>query len=351
MIHKKPRGGQLKQLGQPFKRPNKTGWWLRWTDPMTRKRIIKGFHNKGYADHYRSILYARLNSDVITGVIDVPFSEAVAEYLQTYDVRGLRPPAKVEARLTLDKFKESVGVLKTRAVTQKTVDRFIVSRLGSSASRWTINKDIGNLKAFVRWCQHRRYMADGISLVKVKVQWRIVKALTSEQIKAILAACESQAWQVRVLLSLCTGLRKNDLDGLAVASIDLKRMTIDTTSQKTGKFYVGRPLPKAISPILKEYLSGKAGKLFEDVNVRKQWDALRIRAKLPGITRQDFRRTFSTLIQRIGSIGSAQTLLEHSDSRVTGEFYTDIEIVLRWKVNQLPVKEWIDPAATSIDGG
>ena len=46
-------------------------------------------------------------------------------------------------------------------------------------------------------------------------------------------------------------------------------------------------------------------------------------------------------MQKIGSIGSAQNLLEHSDQRVTEEFYTDQELILRWKVNQLPVRQWL----------
>lgn len=333
----------MRRLGKPFRWPGKSGWWIRWTDPLTQKRVAKGFHNKGQAEHFWGILYARLNSDVITGIIVVDLSIAIEEYLETYAVRGLRKSAKTEARLTLTKFKEHTGDISTKVITQKIIDRFIVHRIESQASRWTVNKDIGNLKSFISWCQKQRYLPDGFFLKKIKVERRIVKALTTEQIRAILTACPSLAWRIRVLLSLTTGLRKNDLDGLPASSVDLKRMTLDTTSQKTGKVFVGRPLPEALKPILKNYMAclDGTGKLFEDVNVRKEWDALRIKANLPDITRQDFRRTFATLMQRVGSIGSAQTLLEHSDSRVTGEFYTDTEMILRWKVNQLPVKEWM----------
>ncbi len=335
----------MRRLGKPFKWPGKTGWWIRWTDPLTNKRVAKNFHTKGQADHFWGILYARLNSDVITGIIEIDLPSAIAEYLETYNVRGLRKSAKTEAKLTLNKFKEHAGMISTKVITQKHIDRFIVHRIESKASRWTVNKDIGNLKSFIHWCQRQRFLPEGITLQKIKVERRTVKALTTEQIKAILAACKTQAWRVRVLLSLTTGLRKNDLDRLAATSIDLKRMTVDTTSRKTGKSYVGRPLPASLKPTLKDYMTSLdgTGRLFEDVNVRKEWDALRLRAKLPAITRQDFRRTFSTLMQRIGSIGSAQALLEHSDSRVTGEFYTDAEMILRWKVNQLPVKEWLKP--------
>lgn len=128
----------------------------------------------------------------------------------------------------------------------------------------------------------------------------------------------------------------------------VNRATIDTESIKTGKVYLSRPLPSAIIPALKSYVAGqiKRGlsldtRLIPDKNIRHGWETIREKAKLPNITRQDLRVTFSTLIQKIGSIGAAQNLLEHSDSRVTETFYSDMELLLRWRVNQLPVKEWL----------
>jgi integrase len=118
-------------------------------------------------------------------------------------------------------------------------------------------------------------------------------------------------------------------------------MVLDMRAQKTGKVFINLPLPDALRPTLRKYLAGRVGPLFGDTNVRKAWDALRIRANLPKVTRQDLRMTNSTFIQRIGSIGSAKTLLQHSSSRTTGEFYTDDEVVMRWKIQQLPVREWL----------
>jgi hypothetical protein len=62
---------------------------------------------------------------------------------------------------------------------------------------------------------------------------------------------------------------------------------------------------------------------------------------LPSDVRETPRVTNSTFMQRIGSIGSAKTLLQHSSSRTTGEFYTYEEVVLRWKVNHIPIREWL----------
>lgn len=328
-------------LGQPFQRKDKAGWWFRWTDPATKKRIHRWFPNKGIADNFRSVLLHRRFADCIPGGIPQTIEAAATEYLATYDVRGCRKSAQTEARLTLEKFKKSILLPKTSAITQKSVDAFVVGRLGSGASRWTVNKDIGNLHAFLAWCTKQRYIVGELSLKKVKVEKQVKKSLTTEQIQALLAACETPEWRVRILLSLTTGLRKNDLDSLPASAVDLKKMVLDMRAQKTGKVFINLPLPDKLRPILRKYLSGNSGQLFQDTNVRKAWYALRIRAKLPEVTRQDLRMTNSTFMQRIGSIGSAKTLLQHSSIRTTGEFYTDDEVVMRWKINQLPVAEWL----------
>jgi len=102
-----------------------------------------------------------------------------------------------------------------------------------------------------------------------------------------------------------------------------------------------RPIPTSAIDELRSYLNGLDRgqlRLFEDTNVRKEWEKIRGDT---GITRQELRITFSTLIQKIGSISSAQSLLEHHSSKTTTDFYTDQELILSWKVNQLPVREWL----------
>jgi len=102
---------------------------------------------------------------------------------------------------------------------------------------------------------------------------------------------------------------------------------------------MSRPLPTSALYELRSYLNGlNKGqvRLFGDVNVRKEFDKFRGKT-----TRQDLRRTFSTLMQMIGPISSAQQLLEHYSPRTTEEFYSDRELLLRWRVNQLPVDSWL----------
>ncbi len=330
----------MKMIGKPYKRPGKAGWWLRWTRPGTKKRLAKSFPTKGLAVHYQHILYTQINSDVFVGVIDIPISEAIDKYLEKYDLRGLSETTKVDVTATLDRFVKSTGNIRTKHLGQAHFGSYLLDRKGSVASH-TLNKDIGNLKAFARWATKNKYIKNEIELTKVKTQPSNRKALTTKQIRGLLKKCPTATWRVRILLSLVTGLRKDDIDRLPAAAIDLKRMTLDSKSKKTGKVFIGRPLPEESRCVLAGYVRSLPRgqvKLFGDVNVRRTWEKVRGKSTT---TRQDFRLTFSTLIQKVGSLGSAQDLLEHFDSRTTSEFYTDRELILRWKVNQLPVTEWL----------
>jgi len=130
---------------------------------------------------------------------------------------------------------------------------------------------------------------------------------------------------------------------------------IRTIAKKTGKPEVC-PLPNKLMPCLKKYLKSVKGQiLLDDKKIRNTWDAIRKKAgffkveKLDDgtkkivwtVTRQDLRRTNKTLLQKVGSIDSVRNLLGHSDHRVTEKFYTDTELIERWKVNQLPVDKWL----------
>lgn len=334
----------MRILGQPYKRPGKKGYWLRWTDPATRKRKTASFPTLALADLRRSILMQQINADVYIGCVSVPLSNARTEYLRKYNLRGLSIGAHTQAELTLRQFADLIGDPVTGDLTQNHFDMFIADRL-SSCSRWTVNKDIGCLTAFLNWASDpsRRYITQPIKLVKVKAPPIVTKALTNEQIHSLIERAPTDAWRMRLLLGLTTGIRKLDVDSLRTADIDLDTLTIRMTAVKTGKALTA-PLPDKLAPVLTGYIDGLPSgqeKLFADCNVRKTWDSFR-----DGITRQDLRKTFSTLMQLVGSISSARDLLQHSSARTTSQFYSDQDLILRWKINQLPVEKWLSQLKT-----
>jgi integrase len=330
------------------KRKNVKGWWCGWYEGG--RRHAKAFPNKVLADHFAKLKYVQLNSDVYTGLLDADWPEMIEVYEVSKQVAGFEDRSIYEALLTLKHFVRLAGPLGSRQLTQGALDRFILAR-GKEVKRYTLNKDISNLRAFLHWGQKKRYLAADLSVEKVKVTPREPRALNADQIKALLGAAgqRSACWRMRVLLLLVTGLRSGDVDKLTVADIDFGRNTVDTRSKKTRKHMPNRPLHVAIMPELARYVAelpaGQTRLLEGDTNTFKKWKEIRERAGLPTLRIHDLRATFSTTLQEAGASSAvAQELLEHSDPRVTMDHYTNIRDQHKAEaVNRMPVQKWLAP--------
>lgn len=330
----------MKKISKPYKVPNRKGLYLSWCERGKRKR--KQFNTLDEAKRFREKKYREVNRDVYD--VDT-FEDARDEFLERYDFKELSRDSKIQAKRTLRYFEEETNIINLSDLDQKAVNSFLKARRATNISKATINKEIRYLKAFVRWLVKKGYHNGRLEIDFVKTRPIIKKALTNEEIRRLLKVCPDKVWRMRILLSLVTGLRAYDIDNLQTSQINLKNALIDfTQSQKTGKVYYDRPLPSSLIPTLKDYLKGhKEENLLPIINLRKTWDAIRVKAKLPKTQRKDFRVTHSTLLQKIGSIDAAKHSLEHFSSRTTREHYTDWEIVMRWKIEQLNpiVKEWL----------
>lgn len=347
----------MQKVSIPFRRGGKSGWWIRWQDPSTKGRKMRRFNTKSLAEHFQHLLYHKLNSDVFISAIDAPWGMMIDEYLQSLDVKGRKRSTREIADRALTRFQEKTFLQSSASLTQGVIDAYLLSMIDSGLSPSTINKEVQRVKSFCAWAKRRLYVLSDYEIGKLPVSRIAVKCLTTEQIRSLLTACPSTAWKIRILLSLCTGLRRNDIDRAKIKDLGVACASLAYVAAKTGKVGTA-PIPNRLQPILVRYTANRAGRIFDDINVRKEWDNLRIRAgfyqlkdtagkAIPEnciwtVARKDFRRTFSTLIQQTGGLASAQQLLQHSSDKVTLDHYTDIELILSWRVNQLPVDKWIE---------
>ena len=298
---------------------------------------------------FRRRKYQEINSDVYDSV-DLSWKEAREMYLQHYDTDNLAASSKYAATQVLDVFADHFGPMPPKQITQRMVDDFFAMLLKKGQSPHSMNRYKGRLKAFMRWLADRSYHTGRIKIRMSKVQQVYHPSLTVEQVHTLLRHCPSQIWRMRVLISLVTGLRRDDIEALRRADVDVQGRQVRTRSKKTGKVGV-KPLPDALMPVLETYLAGKTGPLFPDINVRKEWDAIRLRAgyasRIDGkiknftVTRQDFRRTHGTLMGLADGLQAAARALEHSSTAVTAQYYSDLSLIQRVRVNQLPVADWL----------
>ncbi len=247
--------------------------------------------------------------------------------------------------MSLRNFERIVGKCSSKQVTQSAIDKFILKR-GTEVSRPTLNKDIRNLKTFINWCKKKRYINNGIELRELKEEERPVKSLNDVQIRKLLVAAEPYAaMKMRILLALGTGLRRGDIDSLKISDIDFEKNSISTTSRKTKKSMASRPVSAEIMTGLSKYVCGLdvgQEKLFKTKFSHRKWRKICIAAGLADLKFHDLRKTFCSLLAQNGvSTAVTQRLLEHSSPTLTNKIYTNVDPVLRYAVEQLPVSDWL----------
>lgn len=230
-------------------------------------------------------------------------------------------------------------------ISQGTVDQFILLR-GKEVQRPTLNKDILNIKAFIKWCQKKRYINEEIESRQLKEDERPVKSLNEAEIKKLIFAFRSYpTLKMRILLALGTGLRRGDIDSLKVSDIDFAHNNITTKSRKTRKSMASRPVPEPVMKELRKYikrLHSEDDRLFVDDFNYKRWRKICEKIGLTGLKFHDLRRTFASILAQNGaSTAVTQRLLEHSSPILTQKVYMNVDPVLRQAVDQLPVGKWL----------
>lgn len=328
----------MRKVSDPYRKGNDKGYWLRWRDPATNKPITRRFPTKKLASHYQHIIYQQLNADVFIGAIDYPWIDAKTEFLARYDME-CRPSTKKEAERFLKRFEEYCHPCGTRTINQALVDHYFKCRKKVSENPYTLNKDIERCRTLLNWLYKKRYSVARIELQKLKTPPPATKALTDHQIVKLLAACPHPEWQLRIIVALCTGLRKMDLYRLPKIAVDLREGRIDTTQAKTLKPFTS-PLPDALIKPLRNYLKTVSNdhRFFWDV-YNQQWLDKQFRNfRPPGVTIQSLRKTYST---RIEATGISTIALSHSSAAVTRQFYNDMDYIKYIRVNQLPVDKWL----------
>jgi integrase len=315
------------------------GWWVGWYE--SGKRKAKALPTKAFAEHYRHIKYTQLNSDVFTGTVTVDWQQMVEEYRHDKQVAGVVEDTLYEVALTLRHFERLVGRRNSKQITQDAIDRFILQR-GQEAKRTTLNKDIRNLKAFIRWCRKNRYTNGEIEIRQLKEDERPVKSLTNIQIRKLLSASRPyQTLRMRILLALGTGLRRGDIESLKASDIDFENSYVTTRSKKTRKSMGSRPVPLPVMAELKKYVSGldpEQEQLFSRRFNQHRWDKIRQKLRLGDFKFHDLRKTFGSVLAQNGiSTAVTQKLLEHSSPDLTNKVYTNVDPVLRHAIDQIPV--------------
>jgi integrase len=225
------------------------------------------------------------------------------------------------------------------------LDTFILKRSGEIKKN-TLNKDIKNLHAFLKWAVKNRFVTPDLKVRKVKVAPKPVTSLSEQQVKKLITiASKYPTLRLRILLALTTGLRRSDIEAIHIGDIQFDRNIIATRNRKAKKVMPERPIPEPMMTELSNHISmlpDRQEQLFSDKFSPKRWEKVRMAMGLPKLQFQDLRKTFASLLAQKGvSTAVTQRLLEHSSPQLTNDVYTNVDPVLRQAVNLLPVADWL----------
>jgi len=326
-----------------YKRKNVKGWWCGWYE--NGKRKAKALPTKALAEHFRYIKYAQLNSDVFTSVIDFDWHQIMDEYKRYKQVEGLEKSSIYEIVLTLRHYQRLVNPNSSKDITQQSLDTFVLKR-GEEIGKNTLNKDIKNLHAFLKWASKNRLVAPDLKIKKVRVAPKPVTSLSAQQVKKLITiASMYPTLRLRILLAVTTGLRRGDIEAIHIGDIKFDRNIIATRNRKAKKVMPERPIPESMTTELSNYvatLPDGQERLFSDKFSAKRWEKVRKAMELPKLQFHDLRKTFASLLAQKGvSTAVTQRLLEHSSPQLTNDVYTNVDPVLRQAVSLLPIADWL----------
>ncbi len=321
-----------------YRRANRKGCTVAWYE--SGRQRSKSLPNKKLALHFQAIKYQQLNSDVFLSAIGINWDDAAAEFLTRYATKGLAASTKYQAEMFLKRFTAICRPNTTKSLTQRMIDRYLTARQTEKLSPHTVNKDIERLKTMLAWLKKQGYHPGGLDITKLKTLPSKIRSLTDGQICKLIAAAPTDEWKLRIVFALSTGLRKMDLYRIPTADVDIETAWVRTAQQKTGKEY-SAPIPQLLADRLRVYLDKRSDDspyLFRVV--AEKWLDREFRKFRPGNeTIQSLRKTYST---RIESTSISTELLGHSDKSVTRRFYNDMDYIKFVRVNQLPIKKWLD---------
>lgn len=332
---------------------DKDKWRVGWYENGHKRSKVK--YSRNQALEFKADVEHRLNMGLPSALLTVPWDNLVADYIRSKEAGRRAPATLVEIKATLNNFARLVGRLKSTRIDQESIDKFKQLRGEEKALRGkdiisgnTLNKDLANLKAFVRYFSiDGAYIRPRLVIKPVKAIVKPVKVLTEEQIQTLLRSLKrfSPTYYIRALLALCAGLDLGTIDRIMIHDINFEVDTIDTFRPKKSKWHLSRPIQKAVMVEITKFVSEQPDgqmRLLPDLYRRNKWIELCLQAGVRS-TFHNLRKTYASLLQKKGvSLAIAKELLDHESIVTTQKWYTDVSSEHKAANDSLPVDEWLN---------
>lgn len=322
-----------------FKRKGYKCWYIRYKDEAGNwQQKSSGCLDKKAAEAVNRELEREITVPGYRGAGETSLEIAIEDHGREINNRGVAPGT---VKVFLDKIKPLTRLLgeqtPIRKIDAEKVDRYISSRLSENVSRHTIGKELSTLRGILTTAQRLgKFHVDPRTVLPAFFRKDYVPrktALTVEQFEALQVALKDRKPNqiAFVTFIVATGARYGEAMRAQRTDIDLEhglvRLRITKTARKTGKIERFVPITYLTRPLLAQVLEATAERKQEDmfdrwINIRRDVLAACEKAKVPGVTCNDLRRTHSKwLVTRGVDYASVAAILGHVDSTMVERVY------------------------------
>lgn len=295
----------------------------------------------------------------------------VADLLKEFcdELKGSRrtPGYIREIRGTVTRYAEAAKVRSVNQASTASIERHLSGMLERGRSTETRNKAGTRLSTFFSWCVDRRYLAenpaDGISRIRSDGGVDSPRALTRDELEALLGATPNPRRRVAYMLGAMAGLRVEEAYRLQWRHVDLGAgwLRLDGAITKNGRG-ADLPINERLAGAIKAMPATGAKVCGAKPPSRYTWLRDLKRAGIidtkPGVlsgnwseddlvgyrdergrvlSRRCLRHTYGTMLAAAGVYPqTACKLMRHSNPEITMKFYTDARLLdLRGAVDKL----------------
>lgn len=318
------------------------------------RKTIYGDTLKDLDKNYRDFMSLK-EKGIILQEENMTFRELSDLWLTNEKVGSVKDQTLTNLRCQLKNINSYIGDIKVKSLKQSHIEEFRRLQIESKKID-QYNKGLSTIRAIMKYAVHKDIAARDITEGMTRIKYDGLKekrALTTKELQLLETADFNEFEYCFVNLLLYTGMRKSEALALNVSDIDLKKKKIDVCKtlvssksvdsclQEYPKTKAGKrqiPISAPLYPILKKYVSGKKGILFESEyggyigssaffkrwkQILKKLQAVSDEPLAEDVTPHTFRHTYASDLYKAGvDIKQAQYLLGHDDIKTTLDTYT-----------------------------
>ncbi len=351
-----------------FQRPNRPGWYGRYKTETGY--VVEKFGNtKPEAEEKQAEVFLALNRGTLSQRGEnLPWHILVENYLLLKDSEGLRPDTLKDISQTLQRVWDTLADSQkattprySRQITQTSITVYKASRRQKVAAH-SLNHDLRNIRAFVRWGIENKYMRPNIKVSMIKTDELEPLILTNKQILRLMVACDKLNYpgmKLRIQSALATSLRRSDIEKLEYAHIDRKQKTLKVLTKKTRRYNIipiSDQLINAIDHYVYQYVPKDWELIFHPIRKpvghrlsfpKRKWDVIRNRAKQWNpeteswcVAFKSLRSTCLSLLAEQGvPVEVVQKIAGHRSITTTMKFYLSVRAERMRQATQTPLQD------------